>query len=93
MIFEGQRAVDSRLGQIELSPEVQAVDQQLKSDPDNAQLWMERGLRLAAINMQQEAVEAFSNAIALEPFAESFIAIAGTGTSRAGNLNRRGRIL
>lgn len=72
MIFEGQRAGDSRLGQIELSPEVQAVDQQLKSNPDNAQLWMERGLHLAAINMQQEAVEAFSNAIALEPFAGIF---------------------
>ncbi len=51
-----------------LSEEVKAVDAKLAKDPDNAQLWMERGLALSGQSLMREAVEAYSRAIALDPF-------------------------
>ncbi len=52
----------------ELSAEVKAIDAQLKNEPNNAQLWMQRGLELSKQRLMREAVEAFSNALAIEPF-------------------------
>lgn len=54
--------------EIPLSDEVKEIDAKIKETPDNAELWMERGLALAKIRLMRESVEAFSNAIALEPF-------------------------
>ncbi len=53
---------------IPLSEEVKAIDVKIKENPDNADLWMERGLALAKQLLFRESVEAFSNAIALNPF-------------------------
>lgn len=53
---------------VPLPDEVKAVDEKLKLNPDNADLWMERGLALAKQLLFRESVEAFSNAIALNPF-------------------------
>ncbi len=53
---------------IPLSEEVKAIDVKIKADPDNADLWMERGLALAKQLLFRESVESFSNAIALNPF-------------------------
>ena len=53
---------------VPLSDEVKAIDEKIKANPDCAQLWMERGLALANQLLFRESVEAFSNAIALEPF-------------------------
>ncbi len=47
---------------------VDSIDEKLKADPDNAQLWMQRGLLLASGMFMREAVEAYSKAIALDPF-------------------------
>lgn len=44
------------------------VARQLESDPKNAELWKEYGLELARGMFMRESVEAFSRAIALEPF-------------------------
>lgn len=51
-----------------LSDAVLAVDKKIAEDPKNADLWMERGLRLAEQQLMREAVEAFSKAISLDPF-------------------------
>lgn len=51
-----------------LSEAVRAVDRKLAEAPDNAALWMERGLRLADQQLMREAVEAFSKAISIDPF-------------------------
>lgn len=51
-----------------LSDAVLAVDEKLAADRENAELWMERGLRLADQQLMREAVEAFSKAIAIDPF-------------------------
>lgn len=52
----------------ELSPAVLEVDEKLKADPNNPDLWMERGLALAGQKLMREAVEAYSKAISLDPF-------------------------
>lgn len=54
--------------QAALSDAVLAVDEKLAADRENADLWMERGLRLADQQLMREAVEAFSKAIAINPF-------------------------
>lgn len=54
--------------QAALSDAILAVDEKLAADRENADLWMERGLRLADQQLMREAVEAFSKAIALDPF-------------------------
>jgi tetratricopeptide (TPR) repeat protein len=51
-----------------LSDEVLAIDEKLKADPRNADLWMERGLALGRQNLFREETEALSKAIALAPF-------------------------
>ena len=53
---------------IELSDEVKAIDAKLKEDPNNGDLWMERGLALAGQKLMREAVEAYSKAISIDPF-------------------------
>ena len=54
--------------QVELSDEVKAIDEKLKATPNDADLWMERGLALAGQKLMREAVEAYSKAISLDPF-------------------------
>ena len=53
---------------VPLSAEVLAVDEKLKNDLNNADLWMERGLALAGQKLMREAVEAYSKAISIDPF-------------------------
>lgn len=53
---------------IALPEAVLDVDREIEKDPDNAKLWMERGLGLSSVNLMREAVEAYSKAIAIEPF-------------------------
>ena len=52
---------------VELSESVKAVDEKLKTNPTNADLWMERGLALADMTLFRESVEAFSKAISIDP--------------------------
>lgn len=47
---------------------VAEIDEKLKADPKNADLWMQRGLALAGGFYMREAVEAYSRAIELDPF-------------------------
>ncbi len=54
--------------QLELPEKVQKIDESLQKDPNDAKLWMERGLALSEVSLMREAVEAYSRAIALEPF-------------------------
>lgn len=51
-----------------LSKAVTMIDQKIKDDPNNASLWFERGMALVEDKMMREAVEAYSRAIALDPF-------------------------
>lgn len=53
---------------IPLSDKVKAIDAKIKADPENSDLWLQRGLALAEQLLFRESVEAFSNAIALNPF-------------------------
>lgn len=48
--------------------EVTEIDAKLALDPDNADLWMERGLALGKQCLFREETESLSRAIALEPF-------------------------
>ena len=47
---------------------VDAIDEKLAADPDNAELWMQRGLLLSTGMFMREAVESYSKAIAIDPF-------------------------
>ena len=51
-----------------LSEDVLFIDMQLKSESNNGELWMKRGLALAKQKKMQESVEAFSRAIASDRF-------------------------
>ena len=53
---------------LEHSADVQALDAQLKADPYNGDLWMQRGLALAKQSLYREATESYSKAIAIDPF-------------------------
>ena len=53
---------------IERSEKVESLALRLSSEPENADLWMEYGLALSEQFLFREAVEAYSKAIALEPF-------------------------
>ena len=50
------------------SERVKAIEAQLKQNPKSAELLMELGLALSEQKLFREAVEAYSKAIALEPF-------------------------
>ena len=67
LIREYEVASRSR-SDLEHSPEVQAIELQLKEDPYNGELWMERGLALAKQFLYREAEESYSRAIAADPF-------------------------
>ena len=47
---------------------VAEIDEKLKADPKNADLWMQRGLALASGFYMREAVEAHPRALELDPF-------------------------
>ena len=51
-----------------LSEDVLLVDEKLSQDPNCGDLWMERGLALAKQGLYREAADAYSKAIALDPF-------------------------
>ena len=48
--------------------EFAAIEAKLAEDPDNAQLWMEKGLALAGAELYRESEECYAHAISLEPF-------------------------
>lgn len=51
-----------------LPAEVIELDKKIAADPNNATLWLERGLLLAKLLLFPESVEAYSKAIAIAPF-------------------------
>ena len=53
---------------IELSEKVLELNKQLAKDPENAELWIKRGLALVEQNLMREAVESYSKALSLDPF-------------------------
>ena len=53
---------------IELSEKVLNLNKQLAQNPENADLWIKRGLALVEQNLMREAVESYSKALCLEPF-------------------------
>ncbi len=55
---------------VEYTPdeELSAVQAKLDADPENAGLWMEKGLTLAKASLYREAGECYAKAIALDPF-------------------------
>lgn len=53
---------------LEHSDEVKAIDRRLEQQPDNGDLWMERGLALAKQFLYRAAEESYSRAIAIDPF-------------------------
>ncbi len=48
--------------------ELMAIEAKLAEDPDNAELWMEKGLCLAKASLYREAEECYAHAISLDPF-------------------------
>lgn len=48
--------------------ELLAVNAKLEADPDNAELWMEKGLVFAKNSLYREAEECYAHAISLDPF-------------------------
>lgn len=48
--------------------ELSAIEAKIAADPDNAALWMEKGLTLAKSSLYREAEECYAHAIALDPF-------------------------
>ena len=53
---------------IELSEKVLELNKQLEQEPENAELWIKRGLALVEQNLMREAVESYSKALCLDPF-------------------------
>lgn len=53
--------------QYEPDENLTAMEEKIKADPDNAQLWMEKGLELAKSALYREAGECYARAIALNP--------------------------
>lgn len=53
---------------IELSNKVKEINKQLEKTPDDAELWIKRGLALVEQNLMREAVESYSKALCLNPF-------------------------
>lgn len=50
------------------SERVKEVEAKIAADPDNARLWMEKGLALAGDMLYREAGECYAHALALDPF-------------------------
>ena len=53
---------------LEFSPEVQKISELIEKDPNNGNLWMNKGLALSKQKLYREAIDAFSMAISLNPF-------------------------
>lgn len=67
-VFKLHQVADPVRTELPLSDEVKAIDAELAQQSDNSELWMQRGLALSSQNLMREAVEAYSRAIALDPF-------------------------
>lgn len=52
----------------EANEELAKIEDRISADPDNASLWMEKGLALAGSELYREAEECYAHAISLEPF-------------------------
>lgn len=48
--------------------ELKEVETKLAADPENARLWMDKGLVLAKNSLYREAEECYAHAISLAPF-------------------------
>ena len=49
-------------------PEVVALDEELRREPLNAELWFRRGTALGNVRLMRDALDSLSRAIALDPF-------------------------
>lgn len=67
-VLKDHQVADAQRTDAELPAEAARLREALASDPRNAGLWMEYGLALAGGMLMREAVEAYSHAIALDPF-------------------------
>lgn len=52
----------------EADEDLKAIEAELAKDPDNAELWMRKGLALAGAELYRESEECYAHAISLEPF-------------------------
>ena len=68
MVQREHQVANPERTEIELSEKVREIDKKLIENPDDAMLWMERGVALSEMFLMREAVEAFSKTISLEPF-------------------------
>lgn len=48
--------------------DLKALEEKITADPDNSELWMKKGLKLADSSLYREAGECYAHAIALDPF-------------------------
>ena len=53
---------------LELSEAVMEAEKKILENPDSGDLWMERGLALAAQKLFRDAADSYSHAISLDPF-------------------------
>ena len=68
MVRSENRVANPVRTNIELSEKVLELNKQLAKDPENAELWIKRGLALVEQNLMREAVESYSKALCLDPF-------------------------
>lgn len=67
-VLKDHQVSDPRRTDVELPAGAVHLKEALAADPRNPDLWMEYGLALAGGMLMREAVEAYSRAIALDPF-------------------------
>lgn len=67
-VLKDHQVADPQRTVAELPAETARLKEALATDPRNAELWMEYGLALASATLMREAVEAYSHAIAIDPF-------------------------
>lgn len=67
-VLKDHQVADPTRTEAQLPEEAARLQEALATDPRNAELWMEYGLALAGGMLMREAVEAYSRAIAIDPF-------------------------
>lgn len=52
----------------EADDELKAINAKIEADPENSDLWMEKGLYLSQFELYREAEECYAHAISIDPF-------------------------